>query len=231
MRDDVYVVNRHELKYYVSISEYYYLKQLLQTIMEPDLNANDNGEYYIRSLYFDSVDNMDYYTKLAGIENRKKIRLRIYNTDTDKVKLEVKNKFNTSIKKESLIIDRDEAVKLINTDTTFLDKYNEKVSTSVKNYMTNHLYFPKVIVDYEREAFVDKEHGVRITFDKNVRCTYSDRLFDKTLGLIPISQNSIFILEVKYNELLPNVIKKMLCTGRVLNSSISKYCMARELVG
>lgn len=231
MKDDIYEVNRHEYKYYISFSEYFYLKQLLQTIMQPDINAKENGEYYIRSLYFDSVDNTDYYTKIAGIENRKKVRLRIYDTDTDKVKLEVKNRFNTSMRKESLTISRDEALKMINKDATFLDIYDEKVAFRVKNYMTNHLYSPKVIVDYEREAFVDKEHEVRVTFDKNIRCGYTDSLFDKTLGLIPVFREPVIVLEVKFNEMLPDFIRNALCTGRILNSSISKYCIARELVG
>ncbi len=231
MKDEMHIVNRHEYKYYINYAEYYYLKQLQQTIMEPDLYAKENGEYYIRSLYFDSVDNTDYHTKLAGIENRKKVRLRIYDTDTDKVKLEVKNKFNTFMNKESLTISRDEALKMISTDTSFLDKYNEKVATKVKNYMLNHLYSPKVIVDYEREAFVDNEHSVRVTFDKNIRCAYSNSIFDKNLGLIPVFRESVFILEVKFNDVLPDFIRNVICTGRVLNSSISKYCMARELVG
>lgn len=231
MKDDMCVVNRHEYKYYISYSEYYYLKQLLQTIMQPDLNAKENGEYYIRSLYFDSADNTDYRTKIAGIENRKKVRLRIYDTDSDKVKLEVKNRYNTSMRKESLIISRDEALKMISNDVAFLDKYNEKVALRVKNYMTNYLYSPRVIVDYEREAFVDNDHDVRVTFDKNIRCVYSDSLFDKTIGLIPVFIDPVIVLEVKFNEILPDFIRNVLCTGRVLNSSISKYCIARELVG
>lgn len=231
MKDDIQIVKRHEHKYYINYAEYYYLKQLLQTIMEPDLYAKENGEYYIRSLYFDSVDNTDYYTKLAGIENRKKVRLRIYDLDTDKVKLEVKNRFNTSMSKESLTISREEAVKMIGTDASFLDKYSEKPAIRVKNYMINHLYSPKVIVDYEREAFVDNGLGVRVTFDKNIRCAYSDNMFDKTLGLIPVFRDPVMILEIKFNRVLPDHISNVICTGRALNSSISKYCMARGLVG
>ena len=224
-------VYRSEWKFYISLSEYYYLKGMLQTVMTPDPNMGEQGQYFIRSLYFDSVDNMDYMTKLSGIENRKKIRLRIYDTNADKVKLEVKNRFNTYMLKESLVISRDEAKEMISGSTDFLNNYDKKVARKVKNVMDNYMYSPKVIVDYEREAFIYPEHNVRVTFDKNIRAAFSDRLFDRELGTTPVIREPVMVLEVKYNQVLPQYIKDVISTARLLNSSVSKYCMARELLG
>lgn len=224
-------VYRSEWKYYISLAEYYYLRDMLQNIMTPDPNMGERGEYYIRSLYFDSVDNIDHVSKMAGIKNRKKIRLRIYGTDTDKVKLEVKNRFNSYMLKESLTITRDAALEMIDGNFGVLDDYDRNVARKVKNIMSDNLYSPKVIVDYEREAFVYPEHNVRVTFDKNLRAAFSERLFDPELGMTPIIREPLMVLEVKYDQMLPEYIKNVISTARILNSSVSKYCMAREMLG
>ncbi|MBP3817035.1 MAG: polyphosphate polymerase domain-containing protein [Butyrivibrio sp.] len=224
-------VYRSEWKFYISLSEYYYLKSMLELVMTPDPNMGDRGEYYIRSLYFDSVDNMDYMTKMAGVENRKKIRLRIYDTSDDNVKLEVKNRYNSYMLKESLVIPKPDALCLINGEFEVLDKYEKKTAKKVRNLMENYIYSPKTIVDYEREAFIYPEHNVRVTFDKNIRGAASDSLFDPCLGMTPLLREPVMVLEVKYNQVLPRFIKDAISSGRLLNSSISKYCMARELLG
>jgi hypothetical protein len=231
MSEDILKVYRSEWKYYISISEYFYLKEILRSVMRPDPNMGDRGEYFIRSLYFDSAYNQDYFTKLSGIENRKKIRLRIYDTDAAGVKLEVKNRFNSYMLKESLTISREDALEMIAGNTTVLGKYDKAVAEKLKNEMGTGVYSPKVIVDYEREAFVYPEHNVRITFDKNVRAAFSDRLFDAGLAMTPLINQPLMILEVKYDRMLPEYIRNAISSAGILNSSVSKYCMARELLG
>lgn len=92
------IVNRRELKYAISEFDYYKINDLLKQILTPDSN-NGNYGYRIRSLYFDSVDNCDYYAKIHGEEVRKKIRLRIYDTSCQWVKLEIKRKMNINSKR------------------------------------------------------------------------------------------------------------------------------------
>lgn len=231
MAETLLNVYRSEWKYYISLYEYHYLRGMLQNIMTPDPNMGERGEYYIRSLYFDSVDNIDYMNKVAGLENRKKIRLRIYDTEAAKVKLEVKNRFNSYMLKESLSITREDAGRIIAGDYEALDGYDKSVAQKVKNTMADMVYTPKVIVDYEREAFVYPEHNVRVTFDKNIRAAFSDRLFDPDLLMTPVITEPLMVLEVKYDQMLPGFIKEAISTARILNSSVSKYCMARELLG
>ena len=66
---------RHEIKYIISYSEFLYLRKKLDDLLEIDRNQLG---YMIRSMYFDSINDDDYYEKLSGEVNRKKIRLRIY---------------------------------------------------------------------------------------------------------------------------------------------------------
>ena len=231
MSENVLNVYRSEWKFYISLGEYHYLKSMLGSIMTPDRYMGDRGEYYIRSLYFDSVDNIDYVTKMAGVEMRKKLRIRIYDTGARKAKLEIKNRFNSYMLKESLTIDKEHVLRLIAGDYSALDDYGSTVATKAKNIMETGLYTPKTVVDYEREAFIYPEHNVRITFDKNIRAAASDRLYDSSLVMTPLVREPIMVLEVKYDQVLPQFIKDAVSTARLLNSSVSKYCMAREMLG
>lgn len=65
-------VYRHELKYFINYKEYLLLKQLFDVLMERDTHCEDHG-YWIRSMYFDSYFQDDYYEKVVGVENRKKL--------------------------------------------------------------------------------------------------------------------------------------------------------------
>ncbi len=222
--------SRCEKKFYISIAEYYYIKQLIQTLMEPDPHMRDKDRYYVRSLYFDSVDNVDYYSKLSGIEERKKIRLRIYDIDDAAVKLEIKNRHGEYIEKESIVINKKDALSVISGDYSCLETYTDSVATKAHNIMTGLVYKPKVIVDYDREAYVYPEHNVRVTFDKYIRGAFSDRLFDGNIGMVPIIREPILVMEVKYDRILPEFIKQAISSAISHHSAISKYCMVREVL-
>lgn len=231
MGESVLNVYRSEWKFYISLGEYNYLRSLLQGVMTPDIHMGDRGEYFIRSLYFDSVDNVDYVTKLSGIQMRKKLRIRIYDTETEKAKLEIKNRYNAYMLKESLTIKREDVTRLISGDYSALDGYDSTVALKAKNIMEGGIYTPRTIVDYEREAFTYPEHNVRVTFDKNIRGAASDRIYDRDLVMTPLIREPVMVLEVKYDQVLPQFIKDAVSTARLLNSSVSKYCLARELLG
>lgn len=65
------IVNRRELKYPIGEMDYYKINKLFNEILTPDINNGKYG-YRIRSLYFDSINNDDYYAKVGGEEVRKK---------------------------------------------------------------------------------------------------------------------------------------------------------------
>ena len=91
---------RHEYKFVIPYEEMLSLRNKLNKLL--DIDRDYNG-YMIRSLYFDSVDDNDYYEKLNGDMVRKKIRLRIYEPNPKLVKLELKAKYDYHQLKESLI--------------------------------------------------------------------------------------------------------------------------------
>ena len=75
-------VYRKEKKFLISLDEYIKKRHMLSQVLKPDAHSAADG-YMIRTLYFDTVFDEDFDDKLAGIETRRKIRLRIYDTESD----------------------------------------------------------------------------------------------------------------------------------------------------
>lgn len=90
-------------------------------------------------------------------------------------------------------------------------------------------YVPKVIVDYERIAFVEEITNVRVTFDTKISASYDIENFlngDYTRFYIqPSSQN---VLEVKFDDVLPSYIKKIVESYEFNQTSFSKYYYCRK---
>ena len=82
---------RHELKYLINEGDAELIKQRLQVVLKPDTHTLD-GQYLIRSLYFDDYWDRSYADKLSGVSSRKKYRIRLYNLDSDFIRLECKLK-------------------------------------------------------------------------------------------------------------------------------------------
>lgn len=222
------IVNRRELKYPIGEMDYYKVNELFKEVLTPDPN-NKNYGYRIRSLYFDSLNNDDYYAKVNGEEVRKKIRLRIYDTNTDKVKLEIKRKMNVSQRKETTTIRREDAIALINKDYSVLLKYENDTAKSAYNIMTIGQYRPVVLVDYNRRAYIHNENNIRVTLDSDIKSNEFDfDMFNEDILMTPIVDYYNAVLEVKFDGELFCWISQALAGLDTTNRSLSKYCSSRQ---
>ena len=221
-------VLREEKKYLISIEEFVKKSHILQQFMLQDEHNGTHG-YLIRSLYFDTPFDDDYFEKTAGIECRRKIRLRIYDTDNNFAMLEMKQKQGACQRKRSLKISRDEAERMIRGEYSILLSYEEPFAAEIYGLMQKKCYRPKTIVEYHRKAFIAKENKIRITFDNQIVSTESHfDLFSKKLNMNPVLDPYDVILEVKYNGFLLSYIKEMINNIDKSELSVSKYCLARQ---
>ncbi len=222
-------LKRNELKYYISNLEYHVMLSRLTRILKPDAHSIPTKGYFIRSLYFDSHDDECLYAKLSGDLYRSKYRLRIYDTKTDTVKCEIKNKANNQIFKESATITKESAYRLIDGEYDELLRYNNPVLNKVYKKFTQKHYKPKVIIDYTRDAFVYDFFNIRITFDKNLHsCNTDFDIFSDNLQTIPCLLQGKQILEIKYEGVLPEFIRKSLQIDACEKMAISKYTLGRR---
>ena len=94
---------RHELKYIISVGDYFELRGRALALMRHDEHGDD-GRYFVRSLYLDDIMLSDYSQKADGWNRRRKYRIRIYDLDDSLVKFEIKDKFDSCISKVSDVI-------------------------------------------------------------------------------------------------------------------------------
>ena len=90
---------------------------------------------------------------------------------------------------------------------------------------------PKVYVDYEREPLVLESGDVRITFDRDVRGAYPARsMFSTDLTYHYVLEPGKLIMEVKYTEFLPRVVKQLLPAQASELTAFSKYTLCCDTI-
>lgn len=201
--------------------------QLRQTLPLDKYCADGNG-YLVRSLYFDSFTNTDFFEKEAGLECRKKIRLRTYG-DGGMIKLEWKQKQGRVQRKRSLPVSADDARELSRGHYRCLLGYPHPLAQELYTYMVSQAYVPRCTVQYQRLAFVAAVNDTRITVDSRLCC--HEGAFDilrPNPPLYPVAPPDAATLEVKYNQFLPSYIKLILSPFQLTEVTNSKYFAARR---
>jgi hypothetical protein len=189
---------------------------------------NDCDGYVVRSLYFDTLDNKDFFLKEMGVEIRRKVRLRIYDVNDDFAMLEIKQKQGDNQLKRSLKVSKKDALLLIDGKYDCLLNYKEPFALECYSYMVSLGYKPVCVVQYNRKAFICKENKIRITFDSNIVATESNfNIFDKDLLMYPVFPKYNVVLEVKYNGFLLSYVQDYIRQVDKIQISASKYCLAR----
>ena len=221
-------VNRRELKYRLNAAQVPAIRRRLSAFLLPDGHGGADG-YSVRSLYFDTPADSDFWDKVDGIDCRQKIRLRIYG-ESGPVKLELKQKSGGFQRKRSIPVSREEAAALMAGNWGFLRQRQEPVAGTLYRMLLLGCYRPKCIVQYRRVALYAPENDIRVTFDCGLRASESNLdLFDYSAPLYPVEPPGAVTLEVKYSGFLFSNVK--LALGREIGAQISnsKYCRARSI--
>ncbi|WP_339289677.1 polyphosphate polymerase domain-containing protein [Ureibacillus sp. FSL K6-0786] len=225
------------MKFVITRDVYYQLRHQLSQVLHRDFHSNHSlyrfrkGDgYTIRSLYFDTLEDRDYWEKIDGVEIRRKCRLRTYMNNPSFCVLELKKKQGQYQQKTSYRLTRAQGERLIQGDYSLLLELNHPFLLECYQMMTQHVYRPKSVVTYEREAFVAKENKIRVTFDQMIRGTESNfDIFSDQLTEIPFFDPYYVVLEVKYRGFLLQYIKDLLVGLEKQQLSVSKYCFSRKV--
>ena len=217
---------RHEWKHPISVGDMLVLRQRLRAVMRPDDNAAD-GRYFVRSLYFDTPADTVLREKLDGVSRREKFRIRLYNHDISFIQLEKKSKLAGLGCKQSAALTPQQAQKIVDGDLDWMRSCEDGLVRELYSKMHTQQLRPKTIVDYTREAFVYPPGNVRVTLDYNIRtglgCT---DFLNPDCSTIPAGDSPI-ILEVKWDEFLPDVIRAAVQLEGRRVSAFSKYAQCR----
>ena len=217
---------RHEWKHEISVSDMIAIRQRMRAIARPDPYAS-GGKYKIRSLYFDTPADKALREKKDGVNCREKFRLRYYNQDLKFIRLEKKSKWNGLGRKESTRLSQREAQAIVNGDLEWMLRSKNKLLQELYTKITLQGLRPKTIVDYTREPFIYAPGNVRVTLDYGIRtglgCT---DFLNPDCVTIPVEDSPI-ILEVKWDEYLPAVIRDAVQLDGRRTSAFSKYAACR----
>lgn len=220
---------RHEFKYLCTYGQLRALQVRLGGLVPLDPHVGAEGIYNIRSLYFD--DYYDRYMKEneAGTDPREKFRIRIYNHSSDRISLELKKKVRGKTQKLSCPLTEEQCRTLMAGEIPTIGKDAPAVLQKLCLLMQTSLLRPKVIVEYDRIPYIYPQGNVRITLDENI-CS-SDRVdlfLEDQIPLRPILAAGQHVLEVKYDEYLPDFIYRTVQIGNLRPTAFSKYYLCRK---
>lgn len=218
---------RVEDKYIVNEAQIAYLKERLKEFVSLDPHMKGDS-YLIRSIYFDNMYDSYVEDVERGVNNREKFRIRTYDNDSNLIKLELKSKTNSKTNKKAEAISRDMVDSIVKGGVDFDPEWPFLIKKWWSEYQVQRLK-PVNIVEYERTAYVESNGNVRITFDRNI--SYSnevDRFFEDNIHAIPALPAGEHILEIKYDEFLPDYFRAILGETRLQRTSFSKYYYSRR---
>lgn len=222
-------IRRTELKFILSAPSARILRSRLSAVLPYDAFACADGQYHIRSLYFDDGIHSSYFDKLAGVSERKKIRLRYYNGDQSFLRLEEKEKSGDLSEKTGVRVTREEALALCERQCG-TGPFSHPLLEDVSRKIRTGVLFPCLFVDYERTAFCHPLGDLRVTLDERVTSSsFRGDLFEEGAG-IPIMRDDQVILEVKYNGVLPEMIVRMIEDIPKVGCSVSKFTLCTEIL-
>lgn len=219
---------RHEIKYSINNVDYITLKHRLDCILKRDNNCPQDG-YTVSSLYFDNIYDTAYCQKIDGDAIRHKYRIRFYNDNSHKLKLEKKSKIHQMTHKESDQLTNDELGLILNGDYDFLKEKNKILFKEFYNKLSMELYKPKSWVRYNRIAYEHPIGNVRITLDNKINASYEiNQLPHSAMTWYPVSDVGDAILEIKFNGVIPDFIRHLIQPSNGFATSASKYILSRK---
>ena len=220
---------RNEIKYLVSETQLVLLENRIRNLIQPDRHAGADGTYQIRSLYFDDFENTYYRENEMGTDPREKFRIRIYNGDPGRISLELKRKQHSMTQKLSCLLTEEQCRELMAGRPLPADPSYPPVLQKMNLLMKTRLLKPKVIVEYDRTPFVEKLGNTRVTLDRNIRSSNAVASFlEKRVPARPIMPAGKQILEVKYDEFLPDYLYRNLQLSHLRQTTFSKYYLCRR---
>lgn len=220
---------RHELKYVISAAELALLRSRIHNLIPLDSHVGESGAYCIRSLYFDDYENRCFYENENGSDPREKFRIRIYNHSTERITLECKRKERGKTLKTSCPLTLEQTRMLMAGKPVPDIASQPEVLRKLTLQMLTRRMKPVVIVEYERIPYVYRNGNVRVTLDMNVSAsTAVDKFLDVQIPKRPIMPMGKHLLEVKFDEYLPDFIHHNLNLHSLTQTAYSKYYLCRK---
>lgn len=221
------MVYRNEIKHEISAADKAAICASMRAVARPDPHAGPDGRYLIRSLYSDTPADKALREKLDGVSEREKFRIRFYNGDPSVMHLEKKIKRGGLGCKVSAPITAEEAQRIVDGDTDWMAVSGRGLIVELYAKMKSEGLRPKTIVDYTRTPFVYGPGNVRVTIDENIRTGLGCTDFLNPRCVTVPAGEPVILLEVKWDDYLPAVIRRAVAVKSRRGAAFSKYQTCR----
>jgi len=222
---------RFEYKYYITKQDKILLKNRIEMLLNIDKNAQKTNGYFIRSIYFDDYKDTSLNQVINGISKREKFRIRFYNLDKSYIMLEKKEKINNMTNKKSCRITEEQLIDILEKKNLVIEKTNNSLLNEFYFKLLFEGYKPACIIDYDRIPYVYSAGNVRITLDYNMAVSYDfENVFSEDLIKVPFIEENRALLEVKFNDFIPDYVRWLLQLNKLERISYSKYAIGRTML-
>lgn len=216
---------RHEFKHAINPLDAQLVRGRLKCAAQLDRFADEDGGYRVNSLYFDTPTDRALREKIDGVNPRMKFRIRYYNDDQNFIRLEKKSKISGLCEKKGTRLSREQCQSMMEGREDWYTPGDPVLDELYSAWKSRGLR-PREVVVYRREAFVYPAGNVRVTLDYDLRRgTQVERFLSLENETEPIYDGTI--LEVKYDEFLPQFICDLVRVPNRRASAFSKYAACR----
>lgn len=219
---------RHELKFVCAVPQLKIVESRMKPLLKLDPHTGDAGKYCIRSVYFDDEWDNCYRENEDGTDQREKFRIRIYDGSDAHVTLELKQKMRGMTRKLSCPMTRQQCEAALRGEIV---KEEQDCPALLRKFILQQKerrLAARIIVEYDRVPYVFKLGNVRITLDENIRSSHqTERFWEQDFVRRPIMPAGEHVLEVKYDDFLPDSIRQILQLDTLRRTSFSKYYLCR----
>lgn len=214
---------RNEIKHMIDAGDKAAICANLRAVAHLDPHAGERGYYQIRSLYFDNIADKALREKIDGVSEREKFRIRYYDGNTSVIHLEKKVKRGGLGYKVSASISAEEAQRIVDGDTSWMPTSARGLVIELYAKMKSQGLRPRTIVDYTRIPFIYGPGNVRVTIDENIRTgLHCTDFLNPDCVTIPAGA-PVMLLEVKWDEYLPSIIRRAVQVKNRGAGAFSKY--------
>lgn len=219
---------RHELKFVCDAPQMRIVESRIKPLLKQDPHAGRDGRYTVRSVYFDDEWDTCYRENEEGTDPREKFRIRIYDGSADRITLELKQKLRGMTRKLSCPLTRAQCEAALRGEVLRKEGDMPQLLQKFALQQKERRLTAKVIVEYDRVPYIFRLGNVRITLDENIRSSsQTERFLEQDFLRRPVMPVGNHVLEVKYDEFLPDPIRQVLQLDTLRRTSFSKYYLCR----
>ena len=212
---------RHEWKHEITAADRLVLSARLSAVARRDRHGQNWGFYY------DTETMEALREKLDGVAKREKFRIRYYGGDISYICLEKKSKRDGLCGKRSVLLSVQEVQDLLEGALDWMPESGRPLVQELYWKMKASGLRPRTIVDYTRDAYVFPAGNVRVTLDYNIRTGIGSTDFLHPASVTVPAGDAPGILEVKWDEFLPDIIRDAVQLPGRHTSAFSKYAACR----